>query len=273
MRYDLHKYFYPTIDKTGNKNRRDVYSEYIPRRELAPYIRCFWTSTINYDQYTKEVYFSRIIPDGCMDIIFSNNILTSKIESIFVGINDKPFFSESRGDTESFAIRFYPWAAHLILNIDMKELRNSIVSLEVCLKEFSDEFSYNLMKCSSVEEKIQIAEAYLLDKLSTKSYINNNLMNAMFAIVQSYGNIPVDQIAQYVCISRRQLERLFNSYIGLSPKAMSQVVRFQSIFQKLILNENHDWSEIAFRHKYSDQSHFIRDFKRFYGSSPTEVFK
>lgn len=73
-------------------------------------------------------------------------------------------------------------------------------------------------------------------------------------------------------VSPRQLRRIFNYYIGTTPKVFSNVVRFQNI-----LNEIEDKNFDDFRTYYDlgffDQTHFIKDFKKFYGVTPSRAFQ
>ena len=66
-------------------------------------------------------------------------------------------------------------------------------------------------------------------------------------------------------ISTRQLRRLFDYYIGDSPKTFSNIVRFQHILSAKAYH-NH-----SFLDTYYAPAHFTKSFKTFYGDTPSKV--
>jgi len=264
MIYDLHKYFQPMVDGESDS---DAYQEFQPKDILMPYIKCFWLSK-KQDTSPSE---SRVIADGCMDIIFSKDLVSGKCGCGFCGLFDQAFASFGTQTSEIFGIRFYPWAAHLFFKEEMKSFKNMNISLENCLKELFDN-RYDIMNVP-IESRIQTLEIYIIKRLSEQYKINDTVMSAMSLIVKSKGVISQKSIVEDTCISERQLQRLFNNYIGLSPKATSDIVRFQNIVRESNQTSNIDWHETAYNYKFNDQSHLIRHFKKFYGLSPTKVFQ
>jgi AraC-like DNA-binding protein len=74
-------------------------------------------------------------------------------------------------------------------------------------------------------------------------------------------------------MSERSLERKFRQHIGISPKLFSRINRFQEAFRLLKNNNYIKLSDIAFDAGYTDQSHFIREFKEFTGFAPYKYQK
>ena len=70
--------------------------------------------------------------------------------------------------------------------------------------------------------------------------------------------------------SRKQLINRFRQHIGLPPKLAARVIRFSHAVRLLQESEERNWMDIAFDAGYYDQSHLIRDFLEFTGSTPTE---
>ena len=93
------------------------YSELLPCKNLAPFVRCFWT-TWN-DGSNVNDFSSVIIPDACADIIISvdeneSNSDEREISGMgFCGTTDKMFRSKNSGIVHRrlFGIRFYAWQA------------------------------------------------------------------------------------------------------------------------------------------------------------------
>jgi AraC-like DNA-binding protein len=78
----------------------------------------------------------------------------------------------------------------------------------------------------------------------------------------------VENVASRFGISARYMQQLFVQYTGLSPKLYSQINRFQNSLQ-LVREGNDSLTSIAYECGYADQSHFIKEFKTFTGSTPS----
>jgi AraC-like DNA-binding protein len=69
-------------------------------------------------------------------------------------------------------------------------------------------------------------------------------------------------------VSARQLDRLFAQHVGLSPKTVARVLRFQTALRGLMRDPNCALARLAAACGYFDQSHFIKDFRKFTGGVP-----
>jgi AraC-like DNA-binding protein len=78
----------------------------------------------------------------------------------------------------------------------------------------------------------------------------------------------MENVASRFGISARYMQQLFVQYTGLSPKLYSQINRFQNSLQ-LVRAGNTSLTSIAYECGYSDQSHFIKEFKAFTGYTPS----
>jgi transcriptional regulator GlxA family with amidase domain len=86
-------------------------------------------------------------------------------------------------------------------------------------------------------------------------------------IVESGGRVSVDRLATGAGISSRQLERRFLREIGIGPKLLGRIVRFQQVF-RAVERLDSAWASIAVECGYYDQAHLIRDFNQFAGQTP-----
>jgi len=78
----------------------------------------------------------------------------------------------------------------------------------------------------------------------------------------------VRDVSRELGLSQRRFIQVFGSFIGLTPKIFCRILRFQQarvLAEKL---EAPNWAELAVSCGYFDQSHLIKDFKEFSGSTP-----
>jgi AraC-like DNA-binding protein len=81
---------------------------------------------------------------------------------------------------------------------------------------------------------------------------------------------PVEILSDRLGLSARRLARLFSLEVGLTPKLYARVLRFSRAVQLTQVDRPVDWSDVADRCGYFDQPHFIHDFKKFSGLTPSE---
>lgn len=87
-------------------------------------------------------------------------------------------------------------------------------------------------------------------------------------------NIPVsEQIKSHMGYSHKHSIRLIKQYSGLSPKEIKNIYRFDKVLKEISAIQAQSWAGFAYENNYADQSHFIRDFKKYSGYTPNEYLK
>jgi AraC-like DNA-binding protein len=91
---------------------------------------------------------------------------------------------------------------------------------------------------------------------------------ALETLRSSSGRAPVSDVAASAGVSQRQVERLFERHLGIPPKTVGRVERFQAALRSLMADPGGSLGEIAAAAGFYDQAHFIRDFRLFSGGVP-----
>ena len=82
----------------------------------------------------------------------------------------------------------------------------------------------------------------------------------------------VSHLAANTGMSLRTLERLCKTVFGFTPQLLLRRQRFLLSLAQFMLDPSLKWIETLDSH-YHDQAHFVRDFKRFMGTSPSAYAK
>ena len=90
----------------------------------------------------------------------------------------------------------------------------------------------------------------------------------MRQLTQSHGGIGIAALADEIGCSRKHLAAQFREHVGLTPKTIARILRFQQVLQLVSRSDQVDWAEIAQAAGYSDQAHFSHDFRRLSGLTP-----
>ena len=124
----------------------------------------------------------------------------------------------------------------------------------------------------SPEEIGSLLDIYFSEVVKNRHFDNDvRLYGALQLILMKQGVLDVESDLQ-TGISSRQLRRLFDFYIGDTPKTFSQVVRFQNILRAKPSSQSLRQNKLFFDAGYYDQAHFIKEFKNFYGVTPGKAF-
>jgi AraC-like DNA-binding protein len=168
------------------------------------------------------------------------------------------------------AIRFHPGGTVPFVSIAMHEITDRIIDLNSLCSRLEGQLLCASLGLKSSKDRVAEIERVLIYSLMASKQESSTLMLAA-EIVESGGLTSVDQLAQDAGISTRQLERRFLNEVGLGPKLLSRIMRFQQVFRAV---ENCDgaWAPVAVECGYYDQAHLIRDFNQFAKQTPAVLF-
>lgn len=157
-----------------------------------------------------------------------------------------------------FIIEFQPAGFYPFCKDHQKELRDEILPF-ACLNHALDQaLSVIFKEANSVEELLTRVEKELQEH--QRMQIPKELKQAIEVIIDNAGVISTEEITNQIFYSSRQINRMFNQYLGMSMKAFSRLVRMNKAIQ--YLNDPHmTTNDICERLGYYDDSHFIKDFK------------
>ena len=244
------------------------YTERPPQNlELANYIRCFWGSEQPYLQKEQSVDASIVVPDTCVDIIYNIDYTDNTITGGFCGINDASFWDHDRKESghlvSIFAIRFFAWNAYVFSEDSLKDTINTYADVRMRFRWLDDLLRQQLFDKRTLEERRKAAEEILLGRLSVIRQ-NSMIDNAVEQIILRKGTQSVTELAKECFISSRQLERLFHEYIGITPKKLCSLVRYQYLWHEILTNPRFHVLDAVYKYAYTDQSHLMREFKRYH---------
>lgn len=268
--YQMYRPITATPFKSG-----DGYIEFAPCDALKPYIRCFWGTRRVVRLEKSDVAIKDIVtPDTCMDIIFNVDFTNNKLESSFHGIDDRTvtfdYFREESKMFFSFAIRFYAWGVIAFSEESVKNAKNAVFDVGYHFAKIEKEIENMLFDVADIYQLIPVVEKVLLKRLSDR-YENQTVLRAVHKILASRGNLAMADLRQEVLVGDRQLERLFGEYVGVSPKSLASMVRYQCLWSDIIYRKNFNMLDAVYRYGYSDQAHLCHDFKKYHSMGVTEA--
>ena len=239
------------------------YSQVNPDKSLASYIDAYWTAKGDSVNTVTE----KILPDGCIDIIFNlgsdcitdNGALNMQSEKVYL-VGTMTRFKETimHSETNLIGVRFKPAgfsAFHKFSSL------HEIIDKTI---EHEKIFLFDLKKISA--DHVTYFNQFFFDKLKKPNYF---LLQVIETIQIHKGQIKVEVLASKHFTTVRQLERSFKQHIGISPKQLIDLIRYQNAmtaFQKRKSKES--ILSIAIDYGYYDHAHLTNEFKRYNGVTP-----
>ncbi len=249
------------------------YQEITPPSGLAEFVECFWQVKGTMPLATAG---DRILPNGCIDIIFNLADLPQKVEgsyprlrSFVVGQMRKPVTVWQGSKVDLLGIRFRLGGSGAFLRVKAADLNNCVLPLSDLLGDAVLNLETQLAG-ASFERRVGLLTTWLQPERDHPSRGAQSIEQASLLIEKSCGLITVDALCAQLDITPRHIERLFVQHVGLNPKLACRIVRFSHAVERLRHRPNVAWAEFSLRCGYYDQAHFIRDFREFAGMTPGE---
>lgn len=255
------------------------YQTYVPQEELAAFVKCYWTLV---SPKSPDEERQRIVPDGCMEMIFHAGDLYRQYlpqETFIVqpryfifGQITQPLEIAATGKTNIFAVRFHPDGSLPFINIPIHEMDNKAISLEQLFGDKGNALGELICAETNPGKQIVLVENFLLQQIQKQETSDRIAALSVQTLLDLKGQLSVDELADQLQVHRRQLERKFATVIGLSPKQLAKIIRLQATLKMMGEKKYNSLTELAYENGYFDQAHFIKDFREFTGVTPGEFY-
>ncbi len=246
---------------------------YRPCERLRPFIRYYWVMK------TGETHDILTFPIGCPQLIFHrlNRFYIPELNSVqarftISGQVNFPARIQSSGNAETIVAVFYPHAIGTIFNVPVSEFYNHEIDGYSLGDKKLNVLSNDVLNADNSGIAVKMIEEYLLSRLDETGLYNFYRLDAPLREFLHDTSINVEEMANLSCLSRKQFERVFYNSVGMKPKEYSKIARFQKSLW-MMQKGARDYAQIAYSCGYSDQSHFIRECRRYSGLTPSELLK
>ncbi len=253
------------------------YEEHPAPPPLDRWIKCLWL--IEDPTATAADAPERVVPDGSMELVIHygapfrrralDGTTCTPSHAALAGQLTNPLLLESTGPVGVLGVRFHPNGASAFLREPLAALTDRVVGLADIWGREGRELGERVAEAPTDQARMSIVITFLHGKLNDRQRSQPPVAAAVQKLSEAGGDVPIGSVAKDLGIGRRRLERGFRDHVGLSPKILARVLRFQSALAWLEGPAPVRWAELAIDCGYYDQAHLIRDFKAFAGMSPT----
>jgi AraC-like DNA-binding protein len=272
------------VSKQVLKMRTDEHPDaffqpYRPREPITRFIECIWMARGRV-AHKRE----RVLPNGVVELIVNlgspHKVLDREDfskQSVYkdcwvAGIQTRHLVIEAVRETDLVGIRFKPGGAPAFLRVPLAEITDQVIELDLIDRPLVTELRERVLEARSRAERLACVERVLARRLDESRQGHAAVQFMCRQIQAASGIVPIGDLVARAGLSHRRLMVHFGRDVGMTPKALAQIYKFQNALRHLrsfgVLAP--DWGRIAAECGYYDQPHLYHEFKRLSGLTPSE---
>tara|TARA_B100000287_G_scaffold258028_3_gene242564 strand:- start:172 stop:1005 length:834 start_codon:yes stop_codon:yes gene_type:complete len=208
------------------------------------------------------------IPDGCVDILF--DCCDTNPSAKVCGTTMTAVKANLSHGHRYFGVRFVPGMIPEFLQASATELVGHEINLLEAAPQIAPVFEQIIGQQDFRQQVAAFNDFYHGRGLRMTSDLTRS---AVSAICQHKGNIQIQELEELTGYTSRTLQRNFQSDMGMSPKTFSRIIRCQSAVYDINQSKDVAFSDLACDLGFSDQSHFLREFKKLVSATPLDYLQ
>jgi AraC-like DNA-binding protein len=191
--------------------------------------------------------------------------------SFIAGLYDTWVDVEGPLATEAIQVNFTPIGARTLFGVPMDSLANAVIELDDLLPREDASLVEQLGNTPAWSARFGLLERFLLRRLAVSVAAPAPVEWAWDRLEESGGRVDLAALAGEIGWSPRHFIARFRDAVGLAPRTVARILRFQRAMNLLTRPGVTSLSRVALEAGYYDQSHFNRDFGEFAGTTPTAI--
>ena len=251
------------------------YRESAPLPALAPFVEKVWTLEGRAEPGDPP---QPVLPDGRPELVMhlgdpfalvTDGAATLQPSIVYAGQLPAQLLLQPTGRIAIVSIRFYPHGAAALFRIPQHRLLGAPLSLDDLDRGLARALRDVPNQAPDLPGAALLVQQLLL-RWMAPDRVDPRVAHAVWIISRSRGRMPIERVAEASGVTRRHLEKRFLDQVGLTPKRLARVARFQYALQLLEGGGARPGADAAAACGYADQAHFIRDFRSLAGCPPSE---
>jgi AraC-like DNA-binding protein len=240
---------------------------------LQANVKRFWVLE---KEYTSKCNIEEVIPDACIELVLNFGCAYQHTEDsthrelpkiCLIGLQRKPLVLQAKGVVKIVGVRFFAWGVLPFLTESVQPGGTTRVELDDSWREVVSRVSTQV-QAGRYQDAVAEIEDFLIGKRLSTLFEPRKVQAAAKLLYRTRGKFRVADLADYCNLSVRQLQRRFEDAMNLPPKTLARTIRFEAIRNRLMFEPDANLTDLAHEFGFTDQAHFIRDFKTFTNKTP-----
>lgn len=239
-------------------------------------------SIFHFKGFMPDHAIERVVPTGHVFVLFElddiprhtfdNETLepNAKFQQVWLSGMHKSYISISAHEnSEMLVIQFKPDGAYPFIHQPIEQYNGLVVDAQQVFGDEVLQLRKLILNAEETAQKFAAVDKWLLNRCD-ESKLPPNEISSLVANLRTESMAKHQEIIACYPNTQKHLIDQFKKYVGLTPKYYQRILRFNDVLQQIHLQQQIDWPDVALLCGYSDQSHFIKEFRHFSGFNPSE---
>ena len=251
-----------------------IYRELLPPPHLQAYVKCVWRLA---GPRVDVAVAEPIVPDGCVEVVlnvgdpFIRHVADEgshrQPRRLVAGQITRAITVGPSGGMDLWGIRFHPWSAAVFFGVSGDELRDRFLALDIVHGSLDRDLG-DLEALHDDDARYDAILLALTKQAKRVAAVDGVLPKLVNLVEQHNETMSVAGLARHVGLSTRRVQLWFRDNVGLSPKQLLRIARFQRALALARAHPTLSWSTVAARAGYYDQAHLIHESNDIVGCTP-----
>lgn len=200
-----------------------------------------------------------------------DNAAPLRIDSFVAGVTESVVTVSHDGSAHCLQIDLTPLGARRLLGVPMSELANTTVPIEAVLGVFGGRLVQRIGDTPTWQDRFTLLDRALRARLAEAPAVDTGIAWSLRRIADSGGNVAIGDLADELGWSHRTLIARYRDAVGLPPKMVARIVRFEHLTAAVTRQPDVGWTTTALACGYFDQAHLAREVRDLAGVTPTAL--
>jgi AraC-like DNA-binding protein len=257
-----------------------IFHRLVPAAPLNAFVEYLWL----YDLFEPSHGREKLLPNGAMELIIDlrdhpkhkwdrRDLVNGRAyrKSWLSGMQTEYIVIEASPGS-MMGVHFRPAGAWPFFDAPLGEFANQVIDFDAVVGGEAGLLRDQLLEAPTPHQKLRLLESWLLARGGDRLYPDRAVHHALQQMLSLPMRLLIRDLAAKVGISQKHLIHLFDQQVGVRPKQLDRILRFNRVLSTVAKLKDVDWSAVALDCGYYDQSHFIHDFEAFSGMTPSAYF-
>ncbi|MCY1054318.1 helix-turn-helix domain-containing protein [Nannocystis sp. SCPEA4] len=198
-------------------------------------------------------------------------VASTYVGGFVAGLHDRWSDTGHDGSQRGIQLNLTPIGARLLFGVALSELAGRIVHLDDLLPRAHRGLAERLAGLAEWDDRFDMVESFIAARLAEARVEVNTVAWACQRIEASAGAVDIGRLAGELGYSGKHLIALFRDRVGVPPKLLARLVRFDHLVRRLRSGPPATWAELAAEFGFADQAHLTREIRSFTGVTPTSA--
>lgn len=237
-----------------------------PIYQLKEYIEYIWF--MKWDLKSNESLQYIVAPNPCAKLVaLQQNDMT--FPALVVGAKIEAGLFELRGAGATVGFDFKPGGLFAIFEKSMNDWPESGIKVDKLVKDLPL-FPKETWTETSLSKWVDEVDHFLIKLLSCSRQNNYKKINSLVEGTLNGSFKNSEDMALEAGVSIRSLQRIFQDEVGITPRDLLRIARFNEAIQKIGQDDFKAFADVALESGFFDQPHMANEFQKLVATSPSK---